>query len=85
MLLKATFPSSYLGLVETTLATLKEPVHSTTEMKLYGVSNTVQILKFAYTSSMRSDGQHPPIVPSKRCNSASQKQVDTAKCCRNPP
>ena len=48
MLLKATFPSSYLGLVEATSAALKEGlVIRTAEMKLIGVSSTYQILKFA--------------------------------------
>ena len=33
---------------------------------------------------MRSDGQLLPIVPSKRCDSASQKQAQTAQCLGNP-
>ena len=34
---------------------------------------------------MQSDGQPLPIVPSKRSDSASQKQAQTAQCLGNPP
>ena len=60
-------------------------VHSTAEMKLYRVSSTPQILSLHIFSSMRSDGQHLPIVPSKRCDSASQKQAYTASVLETPP
>jgi len=51
MLLKATFPSSYFGLVEATSAVLKEGLAIRLQrlmIKLIGMSSTYQILKFAY-------------------------------------
>ena len=106
MLLKATFPSSYLGLVEATLAALKKcllsyisgpkgvsvhstkgvsvhsdisgpkgvSVHSTAEMKLYRVSSTAQILKYAYIFVHVVEWTAPPNSPIK---TLWQRQTET--------
>ena len=58
---------------------------STVEMKLIGVSSTYQILKFAYILIHAIGWAAIPYSPAKRCDNASQKQADTAKCFGNPP
>jgi len=60
-------------------------VQSTGEMKLIGVSSTYQILKFAYIFIHAVGWTAIPYSPAKRCDSASHKQAETAKCLANPP
>jgi len=57
---------------------------STTEVKLIGVSSTYQILKFAYIFIHAVGWAAIPYSPAKRCDSASHKQAETAKCLGNP-
>ena len=58
---------------------------STAEMQLIGVSSTYQIPKFAYIFIHAVGWAAIPYSPVKRCDSASQKQADTAKCFGTPP
>jgi len=86
MLLKATFPTSYFGLVQATSAALKRvSAQSTAEMKLIGVSSPYQILKFAYIFIHAVGWAAIPYCPAKRCDSGSHKQVETGKCLGRPP
>ena len=54
-------------------------------MKLIEVSSTYQILKFAYIFIHAVGWAAIPYSPLKRCDSASQKQADTAQCFGNSP
>jgi len=74
MLLKATFPSSYLGLVEATLAALKKCPSIRPQMWLYKVSSTAQILKFAYVFIHAVGWTAPPHSPIKTLR---QRQPET--------
>jgi hypothetical protein len=84
MLLKATFPSSYFGLFEATPAAKKKWVLCGTACyKFMGVKNTSLSQPYIIYSTpfRRADYAYSP---SKRCNHASQKQAQTAKCLANP-
>jgi len=84
MLLKATFPSSYRGLVEATLAALKKWLPS--RMACY---NFVSVTNTSLSQECIIYGPPfgwaaTPYSRAKHNNSASQKQADT-KCFGNPP
>ena len=87
-LLKATFPSSYLGLVEATLATLKKWLPSRTARYNFVSVKSVKNTSLSQECMIRSPPfgcAATPYSPAKRSDSASQKQADTAKCFGNPP
>jgi len=84
MLLKATFPSSYLGLVEATLAVMKKWVFfGTACYKFMTVKNTPLPQQHIFYSTPFRRTVHA-YSPSKRCDHASQKEAQTAKCLANP-
>jgi len=82
MLLKVTFPSSYRGLVEATLAALKKWLFNRTACDNFvSVKNT----SLSQIDSSSFGWATTPYSPAKRSDSASQKQADTAECFGNPP
>ena len=84
MLLKATFPSSYLGLVEATSAAKKKLVlFRTACYKFMSIKNTTLPQQYIIYSTLFRRTVHA-YSPSKRCDHASQKQAQTAKCLANP-
>jgi len=84
MLLKATFPSSYLGLVEATSAAKKKWVlFGTACYKFMSVKNTPLPQQCIIYSTPFRRTVHAYSL-SKRCDHASQKQAQTAKCLANP-
>jgi hypothetical protein len=84
MLQKATFPSSYFGLVEATPAAKKKWVFfGTACYKFMSVKNTSLSQQYIiYSTPFRRTVY--AYSPSKRCDHASQKQAQTAKCLANP-
>jgi len=84
MLLKASFPSSYLGLVEATPAAKKRWVFfGTACYKFMSVKNTpLPQQHIIYSTPIRRTVH--AYSPSKRCDHAIQKQAQTAKCLANP-
>jgi len=85
MLLKATFPSSYLGLVEATSAVMKKWLSSrTARYNFVSVENT-SLSQECVIYSPPFEWTAPPHSPPKRCDSASQKQAKAAKCLAKPP
>ena len=84
MLLKATFPSSYLGLVGATPAAKKKWVFfGTVCYKFMSVKNTSLTQQRSIYSTPFRRTVHA-YSPSKHCDHASQKQAQTAKCLANP-
>jgi len=84
MLLKATFPSSYFGLVEATPAAKKKWVFfGTACYKFMSVKNIPKPQQYIIFSTPFRRTVHA-YIPSKRCDYASQKQAQTAKCLANP-
>ena len=84
MLLKATFPSSYLGLVEATSAAKKKWVlFGTACYKFMSVKNTPLPQQDIIYSTPFRKAVHVYSL-SKRCDHASQKQAQTAQCLANP-
>jgi len=83
MLQKATFPSSYFGLVEATPAAKKKWVFfGTAFYKFMSVKNTLLSQQYIiYSTPFRRTVY--AYSPSKRCDHASQKQAQTAKCLAN--
>ena len=83
MLLKATFPSSYFGLVGATPAAKKKWVFfGTVCYKFMSVKNTSLTQQRSIYSTPFRRTVHA-YSPSKRCDHASQKQAQTAKCLAN--
>jgi len=83
MLLKATFPSSYLGLVEATTAAKKKWVlFGTACYKFLSVQNTPLNQQCVIYSTPFRRAVHAYSL-SKRCDHASQKQAQTAECLPN--
>ena len=85
MLLKATFPSSYLGLVKVTLAALKKWLPSRTACYNFVSVKNTSLSQECVIYSLLFGWAATPCSPAKRSDSASQKQADTAKCFGNPP
>jgi len=85
MLLKATFPSSYLGLVEATLAALKKWLPSQTACYIFVSEKSTSLSQECIIYSPPFGWAATPYSPAKRSDSASQKQADTAQCFGNPP
>ena len=85
MLLKASFPSSYLGLVKATLAALKKWLPSRTACyNFLSVKNT-SLSQECIIYSLPFGWAATPYSPAKRSDSASQKQADLTKCFGKPP
>jgi len=84
MVLKATFPSSYFWLVEATPAAKEKWVpFGTACYNFMGVKNTSLSQQYLIYSTPFQRAVYA-YSPSKRCNHASQKQAQTAKCLANP-
>jgi len=84
MLLKATFPSSYLGLVEATPPAKKKLVlFGTACYKFMSVKNTLLPQQNVNYSTPFRRAVHAYSL-SKRFDHTSQKQAQTAKCLANP-
>jgi len=83
MLLKATFPSSYFGLVEATPPAKKKWVlFGTACYKFMSVKNTPLPQQYIIYSTPFRRAVHAYSLL-KRCDHASQKQAQTAKCLAN--
>ena len=84
MLLKATFPSSYLGLVEATSAAKKKWVlFGTAYYKFMSAKNIPLSQQYIIYSTPFRRAVHACSL-SKRCDHASQKQAQTAQCLQTP-
>jgi len=85
MLLKATFPSSYLGLVEATPPAKKKWVlFGAACYKFISVKNTPLPQQYVIYSTPFRRAVHAYSL-SKRCDHASQKQAQTAQVLGKPP
>jgi len=81
---KATFPSSYFGLIEATPAAKKKWVlFETAYYKFMSVKNTSLSQQYLIYSTPFPRAVYA-YSPSKRCDHASQKQAQTAKFLANP-